>query len=68
MIFLEGSLVRRSRTRVSHLHFADNTIFFSNARDEELQNFKIILLIFGYISRRKINLNKSTMLRIIIFL
>lgn len=55
---LEGFLVGRSRTRVSHLQFAD---IFSNAKTEVLQNLKIILLIFGRIYGLKINLAKSTL-------
>lgn len=55
---LEGFLVGRSRTRVSHLQFAD---IFSNAKTEVLQNLKIILLIFGHIYGLKINLAKSTL-------
>ena len=32
----EGFRVGRNRTRVSHLHFADETIFFSSTREEDL--------------------------------
>ncbi|KAJ9680549.1 hypothetical protein PVL29_019768 [Vitis rotundifolia] len=56
----EGFLVRRDRTRVSMLQFADDTIFFSNASLEHLQNLKIILLVFGQVSGLKINLEKSS--------
>ena len=34
---LEGFRVGRNRTRVSHLQFADDTIFFSNTREEEFK-------------------------------
>ncbi|RVW46760.1 GTP-binding protein TypA/BipA-like [Vitis vinifera] len=47
-------------TRVSLLQFADDTIFFSKASMEHLQNLKIILLVFGQVSGLKINLEKST--------
>ncbi|RVX13392.1 Transposon TX1 uncharacterized 149 kDa protein [Vitis vinifera] len=43
----EGFLVGRDRTRVSLLQFADDTIFFSKAPLDFLQNLKIILLVFG---------------------
>ena len=43
----EGFLVRRNRTSVSILQFADDTIFFSKASLEHLHNLKIILLVFG---------------------
>ncbi|RVW35045.1 hypothetical protein CK203_079833 [Vitis vinifera] len=56
----EGFLVGRDRTRVSLLQFADDTIFFSKASLDFLQNLKIILLVFGQVSGLKINLEKST--------
>ena len=56
----EGFLVGRDRTRVSLLQFADDTIFFSKASLDLLQNLKIILLVFGQVSGLKINLEKST--------
>ncbi|RVX11532.1 Transposon TX1 uncharacterized 149 kDa protein [Vitis vinifera] len=57
---MEGFRVGRFRTRVSHLQFADDTIFFSNSREEELQTLKSLLLVFGHISGLKVNLNKSS--------
>lgn len=57
----EGFLVGRNRTKVSHLQFADDTIFFSKASFEELHSLKLILLVFGRLSRLRINLNKSTL-------
>ncbi|KAJ9671271.1 hypothetical protein PVL29_027318 [Vitis rotundifolia] len=56
----EGFLVGRDRTRVSMLQFADDTIFFSKASLEHLQNLKFILLVFGQVSGLKINLEKSS--------
>ena len=56
---LEGFRVGRNRTRVSHLQFADGTIFFSNTREEDLQTLKSLLLVFGHISGFKVNLDKS---------
>ena len=35
---LEGFRVGRNRTRVSHLQFVDDTIFFSNTREEDLHS------------------------------
>ena len=58
---LEDFSVGRNRTRVSHLQFADDTIFFSRAHVEELRTLKIILLVFGQISGHKVNLDKSTL-------
>ena len=57
---LGGFKVGRNRTRVSHLQFADDTIFFSNTREEELQTLKSLLLVFGHISGLKVNLDKSS--------
>ena len=58
---LEGFSVGRNRTRVSHLQFADDTIFFSNTCVEELQTLKSLLLVFGQISGLKVNLDKSNL-------
>ncbi|KAL6327488.1 hypothetical protein AAG906_021561 [Vitis piasezkii] len=59
---LEGFRVGRNRTRVSHLQFADDTIFFSNSYVEDLQTLKSLLLVFGQISGLKVNLDKSNLL------
>ncbi|RVX14536.1 putative mitochondrial protein [Vitis vinifera] len=56
---LEGFRVGRNRTRVFHLEFVDDTIFFSNTKEEELQTLKSLLLVFGHISGLKVNLDKS---------
>ena len=58
---LEGFSVGRNRTRVSHLQFADDTIFFSSTCVEELQTLKFILLVFRQISGFKVNLDKSNL-------
>ena len=47
---LEGFRVGRNSTRVSHLQFANDTIFFSNTSEEDLQTLKSLLLVFGQIS------------------
>lgn len=54
----------RRRTRVIHLRFIDDNIFFSRVCSNELQCLKIILLVFGYILGLKINLDESTLLGI----
>ncbi|RVW65400.1 LINE-1 retrotransposable element ORF2 protein [Vitis vinifera] len=56
---LEGFRVGRNKIRVSHLQFADDTIFFSNTCEEVLQTLKSLLLVFGHISGLKVNLDKS---------
>ena len=55
----ESFFVGRDRTRVSLLQFAGDTIFFSKASLEHLQNLKIILLVFGLVFDLKINLEKN---------
>ncbi|RVX04354.1 putative mitochondrial protein [Vitis vinifera] len=56
---LEGFRVGRNRTRVSYLQFADDTIFFSSTREEDMMTLKNVLLVFGHISGLKVNLDKS---------
>ncbi|RVW36866.1 LINE-1 retrotransposable element ORF2 protein [Vitis vinifera] len=56
---LEGFRVGRNRTRVSHLQFADDTIFFSSSREEDMMTLKHVPLVFGHISGLKVNLDKS---------
>ena len=58
---LEGFRVGRNRCMVSHLQFPDDTIFFANSSEEELQTLKSLLLVFGQISGLKVNLDKSNL-------
>ena len=58
---LEGFKVDRNRVRVTHLQFADDTIFFANSCVEELLTLKSLLLVFGQISGLKVNLDKSNL-------
>ncbi|RVW50737.1 Transposon TX1 uncharacterized 149 kDa protein [Vitis vinifera] len=44
---LEGFKVGRNRTRVSHLQFADDTIFFSSSREEDMMTLKNVLLVLA---------------------
>lgn len=52
--------VGRNGVTIPLVHFANNTILFSRATLEELENLKIILLIFRQLSDLKINLEKCT--------
>ena len=56
---LEGFRVGWNRIRVSHLQFADDTVFFSSTREEDMMTLKSVLLVFGHISGLKVNLDKS---------
>ena len=60
----EGFLFGRYRTKVFILQFAYDTIFFSKASLELLQNLKITLLVFRQVSGLKINLEKSSIVGI----
>ena len=60
----KGFFVGRDKTRVSFLQFADDTIFFSKASLEHLQNLNIILLVVGQALGLKINLEKRIILGI----
>ena len=46
---LEGFRVGRNKTRVSHLQFVDDTIFFSNSREEELHSQESIASVWAYL-------------------
>ena len=46
---------------MTHLQFANDTIFFANSCTEELQTPKSLLLVFGQISGLKVNLDKSNL-------
>ena len=63
---LEGFKVGRNKTRVSHLQFVDDTIFFSNTREEDMLTLKSVLLVFRHISGLKVNLDKSNIYGIIL--
>ncbi|RVW64320.1 hypothetical protein CK203_047007 [Vitis vinifera] len=56
-----GGFHCKNRIRVSHLQFADDTIFFSSTCVEEQQTLKFILLVFGQIYGLKVNLDKSNL-------
>ena len=43
---LESFIVGMNRTKVSLLQFANDLIFFFRASTEDLQNLKLILLVF----------------------
>ncbi|RVW15226.1 LINE-1 retrotransposable element ORF2 protein [Vitis vinifera] len=62
---LEGFRVGRNRCMVSHLQFPDDTIFFANSSEEELQTLKSLLLVFGQVSGLKVKLDKSFRLAIL---
>ena len=46
---LEGFRVGRNRIKVSHLQFTDDTIFFSNTCEKELQTQEFIASVWAYL-------------------
>ena len=59
---LKGLIVCRDRRVVYNLRM--NTIFFFKTSLENIQNLKLILLVFGQILRLKFNLEKKTLFSI----
>lgn len=54
----------RDRVPVSHLQFADDTLFFSSGNDQKFLNLKIILQIFELVSGLKVNMGKCSVVGI----
>ncbi|GKV35275.1 hypothetical protein SLEP1_g43574 [Rubroshorea leprosula] len=62
--FLEGVEVGNKGFKVTHLQYADDTLMFGTATDENVWAMKSILRTFKLISRLKINFNKSQLIGI----
>ena len=56
---IEGFVVGRDRISVTHLQFADNTLFFSAKEEGKIRNLLMLLRIFDVVSGLKVNLTKS---------
>ncbi|XP_026398645.1 uncharacterized protein LOC113294470 [Papaver somniferum] len=61
---LSGFQVVDQGTIISHLQFAEDTLFFIDAAVEEVRRLLIILVIFETITGLKLNLEKSTMINV----
>ena len=61
---INGFQVGKDKVMVSHLQFADNTLFFINNDDHSLNNLIMLLDVFCLTSGLKINLAKSQLLGI----
>lgn len=57
---VEGVKIGREEVCVSHLQFADDTLFLLEANNENLRNLNCILKFFTGCSGLKINMGKST--------
>ncbi|GKV49720.1 hypothetical protein SLEP1_g56454 [Rubroshorea leprosula] len=62
--FLEGVEVGNKGFKVTHLQYADDTLMFGTATDENVWVMKSILRAFELVSRLKINFNKSQLISI----
>uniref|UniRef100_A0A7C9AA13 Reverse transcriptase domain-containing protein n=1 Tax=Opuntia streptacantha TaxID=393608 RepID=A0A7C9AA13_OPUST len=65
--FLEGVKISNSHSEgvlISHLLFADDTLFFCKPNENNLGYLKCILLIFEAMSGLRVNLNKSVIIPI----
>ena len=60
--FVNGWRVGRDNVMVSHLQFADGTIFFLDAHRVSFKNLLIVLGLFRSVSGLKINMSKSNIL------
>ncbi|KAM7497251.1 hypothetical protein LguiA_021665 [Lonicera macranthoides] len=61
---VEGFEIGRDSVTLSHLQFADDTIFFLSNNEEKFKNLIGILEIFGLVSGLKINMTKSILVGI----
>lgn len=59
---MAGFKVAALATSISHLQYADNTLIFCEAEDDQVRNIKAILLCFKAVSRLKINFYKSKLI------
>jgi len=65
--FLEGFQItnaRAERKLISHLHFADDTLFFCKPKESNLGYLRCILLLFEALTSLKVNLAKSVLIPI----
>lgn len=65
-LLIEGFQIEGDGVQVSHLQFADDTIYFIKDSEEQVANLKLILSIFETISWFKINYAKSSLLGIMV--
>ncbi|XP_028097917.1 uncharacterized protein LOC114297657 [Camellia sinensis] len=55
----EGVQVGRDKVSVTHLQFADDTIFFSEGDESQMVNLYSVVRLFGVLSGLRVNLEKS---------
>ena len=61
---IRGFKVARSAPSISHLQFADDTLIFREANEDQIKNGKAILFCFEAVSGLKISFFKSELIEI----
>ena len=61
---IQGFSMGRDKVEVTHLQFADDTLFFMEAKPNVFLNYLKPLEAFGSVSRLRVNLKKSSLLGI----
>ena len=60
--FVKGCKVGRDNVMISHLQFADDTLFFVELEESSFRNLLLLVGLFGAVSGLKINMTKSLLL------
>ena len=60
--FVKGCKVGRDNVLISHLQFADDTLFFVEPEESSFRNLLLLVRLFGAVSGLKINMTKSLLL------
>ncbi|XP_026378147.1 uncharacterized protein LOC113272539 [Papaver somniferum] len=61
---IHGFQVVEGGTMISHLQFADDTLLFVNATEDEIRKLLLILNYFELLTGMKLNLDKSTLISV----
>ncbi|KAL8491934.1 hypothetical protein ACS0TY_023510 [Phlomoides rotata] len=61
---LEGATVGKDKIMISHLQYADDTVFACSGKSENLRTIKYILRNFELVSGLKVNFNKCCLMGI----
>ena len=56
---IEGFVIGRDKVRLSHLQFANDSIFFMSNKEDNIINLMGVLNLFSLISGLKVNMGKS---------
>ena len=61
---IKGFRVNRTAPSISHLQFADDTLIFCEANEDQIRNVKVSLICFEAVSGLKINFYNSELIGI----